>query len=328
MTTKDQARFFSILADLLLVGFSLGEALNFIKVVLPTKQMVLEKMIQSLKQGEAFSKAVQMHVKEDIYYQILIAEKHGQLAESLKTLGNYLNVKFAHKSRLIQLLEYPVLLIFFLGLLMIGMKTYIFPQLNQWNLATQVHKFKYTALYSWGVWGSLLGILSYFFRRFSKQPIFKRVEVLCRLPIIGKVYQTYCHYYLSLNLAMLLKSGLGIKSICALLASFSPTSLLYQIGDALEKQLTEGQQTVSFINRYPFIPQELNILLNKGSTTDSLGQELVMFSRIKYQKLTQQVERLIGFMQPLMFLIIGLIIVFMYLSLLLPMYHSMGGVYK
>jgi competence protein ComGB len=316
------------LSDLLAVGFSLRESLNFIKIVIPTKKRQISKMVQLLEKGGAFSDAIKPFLKEDIYYQILIAEKHGELAESLKTLGSYLDTKHDHQSKLLQLLEYPILLLLFLGMLMVGMKIYIFPELNMWNTATRVHVIKNSTVIILLIMVGIITLVFLMAKKFWQQPVVQRVEVICRIPIVGKVYQSYCHYYLSLNLAMLLKSGLGIKSICNMLENFSKTSLLHQIGKALEKQLLEGEQTRLFINRYPFIPQELNVMLNKGNTTEALGKELVMFSKIKYQKLTKQIERLIGLIQPMMFLLIGVVIVFMYLSLLLPMYHSMEGVYK
>lgn len=327
-STKIQAKFFSLLSDLLAVGFSLRESLKFIKIVIPKKEKQITEIIRSLENGDSFSNSVRLFLKEDIYYQILIAEKHGELADSLKTLGVYLNKKHEHRTKLIQLLEYPVILLLFLIMLMLGMKIYIFPELNMWNTATRVHLIKPYTLIILLIWGGISGSVVIFIKKFLQRPVVKRVEIICRIPIVGKVYQNYCHYYLSLNLAMLLKSGLGIKSICTMLTQFSSTSLLYQIGRTLEKQLLQGGQTRLFINRYPFIPPELNVLLNKGNTTEVLGQELDMFSKIKYQKLTNQIEKLIGLIQPLMFLFIGVVIVFMYLSLLLPMYHSMEGVYK
>lgn len=313
---------------MLAVGFSLGEGISFLKVMMPQKAPIFSTMLAQLSRGGTFAEAVKPFLKEDVYYQILIAEQHGDLSTSLSTLGQYLDVKQTHHVKLIQLLEYPALLGVFLVMLMLGMKLYIFPELNTWNALTQVHTLKPTTIgiYLMGI--CLIGGVGIKWHHLAKQSTFSRTTFFCRLPVVGKIYQNYCHYYLSLNLAMLLESGLGIRSICQMLSGFSSTSLLYQIGCALEEQLIKGQRPNLFINRYPFIPRELNVLLNKGNTTATIGKELMMFSKIKYQKLILQIEKLIGLVQPLLFLIIGLVIVFMYLSLLLPMYHSMEGVYK
>ena len=42
----------------------------------------------------------------------------------------------------------------------------------------------------------------------------------------------------------------------------------------------------------------------------------------------QQTDRLIGTLQPLFFGVIGVAIVGLYMSMLLPMYHSIGGLYQ
>ncbi|AMV66313.1 Late competence protein ComGB, access of DNA to ComEA [Pediococcus damnosus] len=111
-----------LLADLLAVGFSLGEALTFIKVVIPAKKHQIEQIISGLERGDSFSKAIKPFLNEDIFYQILISEKHGDLSESLQSLGIYLTAKQKQQTKLLQLLEYPALLLIFLGALMVGCK--------------------------------------------------------------------------------------------------------------------------------------------------------------------------------------------------------------
>lgn len=49
---------------------------------------------------------------------------------------------------------------------------------------------------------------------------------------------------------------------------------------------------------------------------------------IKYKTLIQKIERMILIVQPILFGIIGIVIVLMYMSLLMPMYNSMKEVSK
>ncbi|WP_410889090.1 hypothetical protein [Pediococcus pentosaceus] len=49
---------------------------------------------------------------------------------------------------------------------------------------------------------------------------------------------------------------------------------------------------------------------------------------IKYKTLIQKIERMILIVQPILFGIIGIVIVLMYMNLLMPMYNSMKEVSK
>ena len=59
-----------------------------------------------------------------------------------------------------------------------------------------------------------------------------------------------------------------------------------------------------------------------------LAKYLSYYAKTQFQLLMQQTDRLIGVIQPLFFGVIGIAIVSLYVSILLPMYKSIGGLYQ
>ena len=59
-----------------------------------------------------------------------------------------------------------------------------------------------------------------------------------------------------------------------------------------------------------------------------LADYLSYYAKTQFQLLMQQTDRLIGTLQPLFFGVIGVAIVILYMSMLLPMYNSIGGLYQ
>ena len=74
----------------------------------------------------------------------------------------------------------------------------------------------------------------------------KRVEVICRIRSL--VIINLLSLLFVFELGYVAKSGLGIKSICAMLANFSSTSLLYQIGTALKNSYQKEEKLHPLLN--------------------------------------------------------------------------------
>ena len=83
-TLRQQANFFDLLADLLTAGFSLKQALQSLKMFLPKNG--LATVIAELENGQSFSQALRSKVTTNIYCQLVIAEKHGSVDQSVLQL--------------------------------------------------------------------------------------------------------------------------------------------------------------------------------------------------------------------------------------------------
>ena len=61
---------------------------------------------------------------------------------------------------------------------------------------------------------------------------------------------------------------------------------------------------------------------------DRIGKDLLAYSKLAYQKLLEKTNQLLAWIQPLLFMVIAIVIICTYLALLLPLYSSLGGLYK
>src|SRR5699024_7912798 len=128
----------------------------------------------------------------------------------------------------------------------------------------------------------------------------------------------YYAYYLSANLGQLLASGLSVKQMLTVLQQLPDRALLHQLADTLAQQLQAGELPVGWLQRQPFIPSQLVILLQKGQTRDQLARELVAYSQLRYRELVRLTEQALALVQPILLTVVALLIVGAYLSLLLP----------
>lgn len=328
--TAQQAQWFLLVHDLLTVGFSLRHAIRFTLTVYPRLQPFLEHLRRELKGGKSFSAGIRPYVSTDLYYQLLLAEQHGDLDVTLGEIGTLLTVREKQRRKLRGLLQYPLLLLGMLLIVLVGLVSFVYPELATWQ--NQNNSGSSTSLMTLGINTGLyllaiilVGILLQRWRWRHATPL-QRLITRCHWPIIGPCYTLYYRYYLTTNLAIMLCHGLSLKEIIGVTSRFRRRSLLYQFSLIVNHQLEQGEQLDQTLQMYPFIPGELVIFINKGATLKDLGDELTALAKIQFRRLTQQIESLLVWIQPVIFGLLALIIVALYLSILLPIYHSMQGV--
>lgn len=71
----------------------------------------------------------------------------------------------------------------------------------------------------------------------------------------------------------------------------------------------------------------MKLFLNKGETLENISNELAVYSEVSYRKLLKLIDKLIELVQPILFIVIAIIIVGTYLTILLPIYKTLGGLY-
>lgn len=317
-----QAKIFRTISDLLLVGFSVRHAVRFCEVLYKQQMADLRWINHQLHAGYTVSQTFEPFVDDQIGLQLQLAEEHGQLTQSLGQVSRLLQTAHQRHQKIKRLLQYPLILVVILAVIITGMKLVILPQIQLLadnDQAPSTH---------W--WWSivivplvLLSICAY--QAIKQQPILKRVEQTARLPIIGPIVKAYYGYYFLATLTIMFEGGLGFQEILLTLRKAKTTTLLYQLGGKLETALAAGQPLPKVLGEFYFLPTELQMLFQSGKPQADLVKELTALTELYYQRLTNRLETMMTWIQPLSFVLIGGVIIGAYASLFLPMYHTIGG---
>lgn len=323
---EEQATFITLLSDLLKVGFSLKQAINFCEVMVKRHQRNVHQIGIALSDGKTFSVCTRPYFSNDLLTQIEIAESNGQLVMVLGEMSKLLKLKLNQLKKIKSLLTYPLILLGFLMMLLICLQIWVFPAIK--GLAPDKSPQGQPRMHFLIITGVLLGflIILILFIALKKMNLLTRLRIYTRVPILGKVVQDYYQYNLILNLAMMMKSGLGLQDILKITNQFNSDTFLYQLGSKVSQQVEKGRDISLVIQDDRLIPFELLVFVSKGETGKQLNEDLFMYSKLKYHQLVERIERAITLIQPLLFGIVGLMIVGIYLSLLLPMYSTVGGI--
>ncbi|WP_308442855.1 type II secretion system F family protein [Apilactobacillus xinyiensis] len=322
MSLFEQAYLFKKLNELLLVGFSISEAIDFLCKIGKNSKLNLVKL--GMSNGYSFSYSIRKLINNNFYNQLLVSEKNGSLIETLNSLGAFTKALNNYNKKLKSILVYPAILAVMLVLVVFLISNVIIPQMNS------VDSYLFSPV------SSLLGIaviliciivlisgLYYLLERIS--PI-NKVTLITQIPFLGNVYLKYLSYQLSINLSLFLNSGLDIRNIIVVIKKFEKNTIVYQLAVLLDNHLNNGKSYVEFIHKYNFIPNEYIIFINQGLSNVELARQFEAFADLSFENMDKKINRLINAVQPLIFLIIGIVIIITYLSILLPVYQSMKGI--
>ena len=151
-------------------------------------------MRTGLSQGKSFSEMMEsLGFSSAIVTQLSLAEVHGNLHLSLGKIEEYLDNLAKVKKKLIEVATYPLILLGFLLLIMLGLRNYLLPQLDSSNIATQI--IGNLPQIFLGIVGfvSVFALLALtFYKRSSKMRVF---SILARFPFFGIFVQTYLTAY-------------------------------------------------------------------------------------------------------------------------------------
>ncbi|QLL50490.1 type II secretion system F family protein [Streptococcus suis] len=189
-----QRKVIELFNNLFASGFHLGEIVDFLKRSQLLADLYTQVLSDGLLAGKPFSSLLaDLRFSDAVVTQVALAEVHGNTSLSLSHIQSYLENVSKVRKKLIEVATYPIILLGFLFLIMLGLKNYLLPQLEEGNAATMLINHLPTIFLSLcGL--SLVAVLAgmVWFRKTNKIKAFSR---LAALPFFGKLIQIYLTAY-------------------------------------------------------------------------------------------------------------------------------------
>ena len=139
LSTPKQKKIIELFHNLFSSGFHLAEIVDFLRRSALLEEVYVTEMRAGLSAGQSFSEIVsRLGFSDSVVTQLSLSELHGNLTLSLGKIETYLENLSKVKKKLIEVGTYPLMLLGFLVLIMLGLRNYLLPQLDSQNLATRL----------------------------------------------------------------------------------------------------------------------------------------------------------------------------------------------
>lgn len=331
LNKKQQVIFFQEMGELLQSGYSLSESIEVLTYAHHDWSDTLQEIDEKLCSGYLFYRCLANFVAPDILLQLKLSQNHGNLPETLIQIGRSLGEIQRHQNKIKQIMKYPLLLFVILSGMLLGIKFFLYPILEQWHTGVS-HDFL-SISYSFKIVIILLGFLLitciFLWQHLNTR---QQLFLMIKIPVVGKIIQTMITYHISQQLSSLLSSGLQLSEVLDELVEDTKHSNLPKIPVAIiwhaQSYLKKGYPVEKYILEQPYINKSLAGYFSRGHSSRLVAKHLSYFSKTQFNLLIQKIDTLINIIQPVCFGVIGLSIIGVYLSMLLPMYQSIGGLYQ
>ncbi len=319
-------------------GMSLQDALALIKKQARSKtfQKILDTIITDTTGGKFLSASLEKYrrVFGDLFINVIkVAENSGTLTENLNYLAEELKKKQALRAKVRGAMIYPlIILVATIGIvttLMIGIFPKILPVFASLNIKLPIttkiliatSKFM-TAYIAWLIVGFVIFVITLWI--LTHYEWFKHVwhHFILKIPLVKNISIKVNSANLSRVLGLLLKSGVHIIEAVNITAD-SSDNLVYrhELKNAGET-LRRGEYFSGYLAKAPklFPPVMVN-MIEVGENTGNLTENLEYLAEFYQTEVEDILKNLSSILEPILLLFMGLIVGFIALSVITPIYQ-------
>lgn len=298
-------------------------------------QMVISQVRNLIGQGNSFSASLS-HFKDifpPIYIEMVeLGEKGVGMDTSLLRLSRYLSQQRDFVSKIKKIATYPLIVLSFAILVVIGMITFLIPVYKRFFIRLQVDLpaiTRFLLLISdlikkyW--WLGLLvfaGIVFLYKRYVSTKDGRYRVDRFkLGLPLLGRLIYKVAMARFVRCFGFLVASGMPIsQSIRSSKKVFGNLVLENGLDLAEEKIIKEGRTINRAFDETRLFPATVLQMISAGEESGSLAEMLDKSANFLEEDLDYGLSKFLSLMEPLLIIIVGLMVAIILLSMYLPIF--------
>jgi type IV pilus assembly protein PilC len=343
-SVKKQTFFAKRLSFLIKSGVPMLESIHVLKdqSTNRTEAFILEKIINDIANGQTLSNSLAKfrNVFGNFAINVIRAgEASGTLIHNLNYLAEELKKRHILRKKIKSALLYPAIITIATFGITGFLTVYIFPKIMP-IFASMSVKLPFTTraiiwlsdllrTKGWLILIIIAAIVAGFIiiKKFSPKVRFFFDGFILRLPIFGTIAKNYNLTNTTRTMGILLKSSMSLTE--ALLVTAETTENV-QYKAALRKmseEVMKGKNLSLPIMKYPFLfPSMLSHLVAIGEKSGNLSNTFTYLSEYYEHEFEEQTKNLSSTIEPVLMIIMGIMVGFVAVSIITPIYELTGNV--
>lgn len=324
------------LSTLLNAGTPLFDALSIIsgETESPLLKEALLDARQRVGEGSSLSRALsaQKVFPEFLVRVVEAGEESGTLEEALVRVAEYLDSKARFKEKVTSALVYPAVMTVVGSAVLFFLFAYVLPRITEvfedtkraLPLVTRLLFFIVETVSAyWTVILICAALLAYVFRRALETEKGREAweRSILRLPIAGSAFRSFQAASFSATLGHLLATGLPIMKALDLTSKVISPSIYRKAVLKTATGVAEGAALAANLKASGLFPAMLIQMVSTGEKTGELGSLLVKSASFYEREFDSSIARTMALLEPAIILAMGLIVGFIVLAILLPIFE-------
>jgi len=302
--------------------------------------VVLSAVGDDLQGGSPISKALSSHPKvfSTFYVNMVRAgEESGKLSETFVYLADYLDRNYDVTSKVENALIYPAFVVATFFAVMALMLTLVIPKISAVLLDSGQEVPIYTAivigfsnfLVHYGVF-VLIGLVAFGFYVWQLGKTERGKLILDSLqlsvPYIGDLYKKFFLGRIADNFSTMLLSGVSAVGSLEITGSVVGNALYRAVLADIGADVKGGSSISDAMSKHPEIPGIMIAMTKVGEESGELGKILSTLAKFYNREVSNAVDTLVGLIEPIMIVLLGLGVGTLLAAVLLPIYNLAGAI--
>lgn len=338
VSVKDLAVFTHQFATLLKAGMQLTMALKTLSKQTQNKYLtsLIKEVHSDIERSCSLSEAMEKHPKvfSKVYTAIIAAaEESGSLAETLAVMSEQLKAQADVRSRIRGAMVYPIFLLVASAAIVGVLSAFVIPKFTQLFInanqklplptkilvgSTGFLKNFWPVLIVLIVAGVIFGIAALK----NSRTKFYFDSIMLRLPVIGTLNKKLQLACFSRTLGSLLNGGVMIVTAINTTKNVtSNTAFAKEIGN-IEEGILKGNPLAKMIKDQKYFSEIVTNMIAVGEDTGTLPEMLSEVAEMNDKESEAAINSLTSLLGPVMIVILGLVIGFVVLAILMPIFEA------
>lgn len=301
---------------------------------------VLTQVADDIQSGTALSNALSRHKDafSDFYVNMVKAgEESGKLNETFLYMADYLDRSYELASKTKNALIYPAFVIGTFVIVMVLMLTIVIPRLasilSETGQAIPVYTKVVLAisgfLVEYGIFLAILivvgGFLLFRYAR-TDAGMVSMSRLKLEVPYVGDLYQKLYLSRIADNMNTMLSSGISMVRAIEITGAVVGNEVYKQVLVSAGEAVKSGSSLSDTLSRSQEIPHIMVAMIKIGEETGELGNILKTLAQFYKREVDNAVDTLVGLIEPVMIVALGLGVGLLLTSVLVPIYNITAGI--
>lgn len=330
LTSGLQLRFLKRLTRLLNNGYPLINALEIIqwdKQLLTTSQLISQDLRDGYSLDESLERTGFNHT---ITAYLYVVRANGNLQENILKCVDMYEQRLEYMKKFQQTARYPLVLFFIFLFLLYFIKESVLPSFtnlfqgnNETSVVISVSVIVIDSFTTILILMAIVVISSFFLSKYIKRvvPIEKQIAIYSKIPILRKYLRIQTSFLFATHVSSLLKTGLSLKEILEHILQQKKLRIISYYASLMINELSNGKPVAGLLDELKLIDRRLPIIFEKNADVHALEKDLAIYAELSTELLNQKVTKAITLIQPVFFVILAGFIVFIYVTLMWPMFQ-------
>ncbi|MDD3225038.1 MAG: type II secretion system F family protein [Clostridium sp.] len=324
-------------------GMTIIKALEILKDETENKRFktVIANVLNGVKKGQLLSMSMQEYKEfpEMFVNMIRVGEETGNLDDIMKKMANYYEKEYKQRQKIKQALTYPIVICIFALIVVNILVIKVVPSFTTMILqsgGTEANipmPTKIVMAISSGIinyWWLIILVIAALVTGFRYTIKIKRNEydkMMLNLPIVGKVIRRLIAARFARTFGMLVNSGITVLGSINISANVVNNAYVKRLLNGTEDELQKGASLSATLESIDIFPTMLTQMIKVGEESGTLDSVLTSTGEFYDGEIEVATAQLTTMIEPLLIIILGIMVGFIMVSIMLPIFqiYSLAG---